>query len=200
MSTVARGAAPSLLPLYDSWSRPHDDRYAGVIVATTCGTSTYYVQVQGQILGQQESGAWAYTLPDHLGSVRQLVGSEGQVGLARRELRPVWSPVRDFWFRRERLCLHRGVVRLLHGVALPGGAVVRAGGREIHQPGPINVSYYKSSTIYRYTEDFGDVCNPEEAHRFLAALEDWPYPLNYAGLYIGRLMAIQKFKDYAGID
>jgi RHS repeat-associated protein len=65
---------------------------------------------------------------------------------------------------------------------------------------PLNVSYYKSSTIYRYTEDFGDVCNPEEAHRFLAALEDWPYPLNYAGLYIGRLMAIQKFKDYAGID
>jgi RHS repeat-associated protein len=40
------------------------------------------VQIQGQILAQQESGAWVYVLPDHLGSVRQLVGSEGQVDLA----------------------------------------------------------------------------------------------------------------------
>jgi len=40
------------------------------------------VQVQSQILGQEESGTWAYVLPDHLGSVRQLVDSEGQVSLA----------------------------------------------------------------------------------------------------------------------
>jgi RHS repeat-associated protein len=40
------------------------------------------VQVQGQILGQQETGAWVYILPDHLGSVRQLVGSDSQVDLA----------------------------------------------------------------------------------------------------------------------
>jgi RHS repeat-associated protein len=53
-----------------------------VIVATTSGASTRYVQVQGQILGQQESGAWVYILPDHLGSVRQLVGSGSQVDLA----------------------------------------------------------------------------------------------------------------------
>jgi RHS repeat-associated protein len=62
-----------------------------VIVATTGGASTYYVQIQGQILGQEESGRWAYVLPDHLpapvaqaqvGSVRQLVDSEGQVALA----------------------------------------------------------------------------------------------------------------------
>jgi YD repeat-containing protein len=53
-----------------------------VIVATTGGASTQYVQVQGQILGQQESGAWVYILPDALGSVRQLVGSDGQVALA----------------------------------------------------------------------------------------------------------------------
>jgi RHS repeat-associated protein len=52
-----------------------------VIVATTDGTSTYYVQIQRQVLAQQEAGAWAYILPDHLGSVRQLVGSEGQVAL-----------------------------------------------------------------------------------------------------------------------
>jgi YD repeat-containing protein len=43
-----------------------------VIVATTGGASTYYVQVSGQILAQHGSGAWAYAFPDHLGSVRQL--------------------------------------------------------------------------------------------------------------------------------
>jgi RHS repeat-associated protein len=53
-----------------------------VIVAATGGASTYYVQVQGQILGQYGSGAWAYTLPDHLGSLRQLVDGDGQVSLA----------------------------------------------------------------------------------------------------------------------
>jgi RHS repeat-associated protein len=53
-----------------------------VIVATTGGASTRYVQVQGQVLAQQDSGAWAYVLPDHLGSVRQLVGSDNQVSLA----------------------------------------------------------------------------------------------------------------------
>jgi YD repeat-containing protein len=53
-----------------------------VIVTTTGGASTRYVQVQGQILGQQESGAWVYILPDHLGSVRQLVDAAGQVSLA----------------------------------------------------------------------------------------------------------------------
>jgi RHS repeat-associated protein len=52
-----------------------------VIVATTGGASTQYVQVQGQILAQYESGAWAYVLPDHLGSVRQLA-ADGQVALA----------------------------------------------------------------------------------------------------------------------
>jgi YD repeat-containing protein len=43
-----------------------------VIVATTGGASTQYVQVQvqGQILAEQEAGAWGYVLPDHLGSVR----------------------------------------------------------------------------------------------------------------------------------
>jgi RHS repeat-associated protein len=40
------------------------------------------VQIQGQILGQEESGAWVYVLPDHLGSVRQLADAEGQVALA----------------------------------------------------------------------------------------------------------------------
>jgi YD repeat-containing protein len=53
-----------------------------VIVATTSGASTRYVQIQGQILAQQESGAWVYILPDHLGSVRQVVGSDSQVDLA----------------------------------------------------------------------------------------------------------------------
>jgi RHS repeat-associated protein len=53
-----------------------------VIVATTGGASTYYVQVSGQILAQYGSSAWAYALPDHLGSVRQLVGSDSQTDLA----------------------------------------------------------------------------------------------------------------------
>jgi YD repeat-containing protein len=51
-----------------------------VIVATTGGASTRYVQVQ--VLAQQDSGAWVHILPDHLGSVRQLVGSDSQVDLA----------------------------------------------------------------------------------------------------------------------
>jgi YD repeat-containing protein len=53
-----------------------------VIVATTGGASTRYVQVQGQILAEYEAGAWGYVLPDHLGSVRQLVDAAGQVSLA----------------------------------------------------------------------------------------------------------------------
>jgi YD repeat-containing protein len=52
-----------------------------VIVATTSGASTRYVQVQGQVLARQESGVWVYMLPDHLGSVRQLVDAAGQVTL-----------------------------------------------------------------------------------------------------------------------
>lgn len=50
-----------------------------VIVATTSGASTKYVQVQGQVLAQYDAGTWAYVLADHLGSVRQIVGSDGQV-------------------------------------------------------------------------------------------------------------------------
>jgi RHS repeat-associated protein len=53
-----------------------------VIVATSGGASTRYVQVQGQILAQYEAGAWGYVLLDHLGSMRQLVDAAGQVTLA----------------------------------------------------------------------------------------------------------------------
>jgi len=38
--------------------------------------------VGDQILAQYDSGAWAYALPDHLGSVRQLSNAGGQVTLA----------------------------------------------------------------------------------------------------------------------
>jgi RHS repeat-associated protein len=58
------------------------DSLPEVIIATPGGASTYYVQVQGQVLAQQEAGEWAYTLPDHLGSVRQQVDAAGQVSLA----------------------------------------------------------------------------------------------------------------------
>jgi RHS repeat-associated protein len=64
----AKGTPPSGLP--------------EVIVATTDGSSTYYVQIQGQILAQYGSGVWAYVLPDHVGSVRQLTNAGGQVTLA----------------------------------------------------------------------------------------------------------------------
>ncbi len=53
-----------------------------VIATTTGGASTRYVQVQGQILAEYEAGAWGYVLPDHLGSVRQVVAAAGQVTLA----------------------------------------------------------------------------------------------------------------------
>jgi RHS repeat-associated protein len=53
-----------------------------VIVATTGGAGTRYVQAQGQILAEYDSGAWGYVLPDHLGSVRQVVDAAGEVTLA----------------------------------------------------------------------------------------------------------------------
>jgi RHS repeat-associated protein len=53
-----------------------------VIVATTGGASTRYVQIQGQILAQYDSGTWAYVAPDALGSVRQLADTDGHVTLA----------------------------------------------------------------------------------------------------------------------
>jgi RHS repeat-associated protein len=52
------------------------------ILATTGGASIAYVQIQGQVLAQHEAGTWTYALPDHLGSVRQLVDGDGQVILA----------------------------------------------------------------------------------------------------------------------
>jgi RHS repeat-associated protein len=53
-----------------------------VIVATTDGASTPYVQIQGQVLAQYDSGTWAYVAPDALGSVRQLADTDGHVTLA----------------------------------------------------------------------------------------------------------------------
>jgi RHS repeat-associated protein len=53
------------------------------------------VQIQGQILAQQESGAWAYVLPDHLGSVRQLADADGQVTLA-QSYDPFGVPLETF--------------------------------------------------------------------------------------------------------
>ncbi len=53
-----------------------------VIAATTGAATTRYVQVGGQLLAQHDSGTWAYVLPDHLGSVRQLGDGAGDVTLA----------------------------------------------------------------------------------------------------------------------
>ncbi len=52
-----------------------------VIVATTSGVSTRYVQVGGQLLAQNDGGVWSYVLPDGLGSVRQMVDPTGQIAL-----------------------------------------------------------------------------------------------------------------------
>jgi hypothetical protein len=57
-----------------------------VIVATTGGASTRYVQVGSQILAQYESGAWAYVTPDALPAPvlwRPVTWPGGQDGLAR---------------------------------------------------------------------------------------------------------------------
>jgi RHS repeat-associated protein len=54
-----------------------------VIAATTGGATTQYVQVQGQLLAQYDSGTWGYVLPDHLGSVRTETDALGQVTVAR---------------------------------------------------------------------------------------------------------------------
>jgi RHS repeat-associated protein len=54
-----------------------------VIVVTTGGASTQYLQVAGQILAQYDSGTWGYILPDHLGSVRAETNALGQVTVAR---------------------------------------------------------------------------------------------------------------------
>ena len=53
-----------------------------VIAAASGAGSTYYVQIQGQLLAQVEEGAWEYVLPDALGSLRQLADERGRVTLA----------------------------------------------------------------------------------------------------------------------
>ena len=52
-----------------------------VIAATTDGIRTSYLQVGSQLLAQDNSGTWQYILPDHLGSMRQLVNANGEVML-----------------------------------------------------------------------------------------------------------------------
>ncbi len=53
------------------------------VIAATGGASTQYLQVQGQILAQYDSGTWGYVLPDALGSVRTEADALGQVTAAR---------------------------------------------------------------------------------------------------------------------
>ena len=49
-----------------------------VLVATTGGQSSYYLH-GADLIGQYDSGIWAYHLPDALGSVRGLTDPVGQV-------------------------------------------------------------------------------------------------------------------------
>jgi RHS repeat-associated protein len=52
------------------------------VIAATGGATTQYLQVQGQVLAQYDSGTWGYVAPDALGSVRQVVDPAGSVTLA----------------------------------------------------------------------------------------------------------------------
>jgi RHS repeat-associated protein len=52
------------------------------VIAATGGATTQYLQVQGQVLAQYDSGTWGYVAPDALGSVRQVVDPVGSVTLA----------------------------------------------------------------------------------------------------------------------
>ncbi|MBA3532295.1 MAG: SBBP repeat-containing protein [Ardenticatenales bacterium] len=54
------------------------------VIAATGSSTTHYVQIGGQILGQMDSGTWGYVLPDHLGSVRQLADGSGDVMLTQQ--------------------------------------------------------------------------------------------------------------------
>jgi RHS repeat-associated protein len=51
------------------------------VIAATGGATTHYLQVQGQVLAQYDSGTWGYVAPDALGSVRQVVDPAGSVTL-----------------------------------------------------------------------------------------------------------------------
>jgi hypothetical protein len=52
------------------------------VAAASSGASTQYLQVQGQILAQYDSGTRGYVAPDALGSVRPVVDPTGSVTLA----------------------------------------------------------------------------------------------------------------------
>jgi RHS repeat-associated protein len=52
------------------------------VIAASGGATTHYLQVQGQVLAQYDSGTWGYVAPDALGSVRQVVDLAGSVTLA----------------------------------------------------------------------------------------------------------------------
>jgi RHS repeat-associated protein len=61
------------------------------VIAASGGATTQYLQVQGQVLAQYDSGTWGYVAPDALpalgpqaqvGSVRQVINPAGAVALA----------------------------------------------------------------------------------------------------------------------
>jgi hypothetical protein len=66
-------------------------------------------------------------------------------------------------------------------------------------------TYHKAYTELRYQNDLGSICNPDDARKFLNVLQTWPYPwpqgISYSGLVYWRyLVAVPKFKEYAGLD
>jgi RHS repeat-associated protein len=88
------------------------------VIAATGGATTHYLQVQGQVLAQYDSGTWGYVAPDALGSVRQVVNSAGSVTLAQsydpfgNALEVAGSAESEFGYTGEQVDASTGLVYL----------------------------------------------------------------------------------------
>jgi RHS repeat-associated protein len=146
-----------------------------VIVATTGGASAYYVQVLGQVLGQNDAGAWVYVLPDHLGSVRQLADADGQVSLAQsydpfgNAFESAGSGQSEFGYTGE---WHESYTNLLFLRARYYGS---AQGRflskdpfpgSVQHPGTLHAFAYVTNNPVNYTDPSGYILDPSDpTHR-----------------------------------
>jgi hypothetical protein len=70
------------------------------VIAATGGATTQYLQVQGQVLAQYDSGTWSYVAPDALPALgpQAQVGSVRQVG--RSKPKSAQSADKPNWLKR----------------------------------------------------------------------------------------------------